>query len=447
MTISKAARMAALLAGFSVLTAAVPAAAQPGSSNTQRPGGQAQPNAQAQQDQRRFNLSRDEQRAVTPLVTASQAALTAQQAGQPANWAGVQALLPAAVAVARSNDARYLVAKVQYLIAVGTNDAPGREAALNAIASNPFSLPNEVADARRELTQLKNRRAEQAFAANDFVTAERLFAELQRENPTDERIARNLAVVRGRMGNVEGALEPILQQIRTSEASGGRASEANYRRVRDTYYTARNGARAQEFAIALARHYPTAENWRDAVAMYREFNRPQGPLILASYRLQRAANALNGEADFLEFAQLLRSGGYAGETRAVIDAGITRGAYTRQRQGVPQLLSWADENISRDRAGLDREAQEARRGTSAQAAIAAGDALYGYGRYADAAGLYRAALTKSGANADLINLNLGAALAMAGQRAEAEAALRAVRQGPHAGLAALWLAWLARAQG
>ena len=54
---------------------------------------------------------------------------------------------------------------------------------------------------------------------------------------------------------------------------------------------------------------------------------------------------------------------------------------------------------------------------------------------------YRAALQK-GADANLANLRLGAALAMAGQRAEAEAALRAVT-GTRADLANYWLLWLA----
>ena len=70
------------------------------------------------------------------------------------------------------------------------------------------------------------------------------------------------------------------------------------------------------------------------------------------------------------------------------------------------------------------------------------DALFGYARYTEAAEMYRLALSKGGEDANLVNTRLGATLALAGQRAEAEAALRAVT-GPRAELAALWLAWLA----
>jgi tetratricopeptide (TPR) repeat protein len=68
------------------------------------------------------------------------------------------------------------------------------------------------------------------------------------------------------------------------------------------------------------------------------------------------------------------------------------------------------------------------------------DAFYSYGQYAEAAELYRAALQK-GAEANLANTRLGAALAMAGQRAGAEAAFREVT-GPRAVLAQFWLLWL-----
>ena len=65
-------------------------------------------------------------------------------------------------------------------------------------------------------------------------------------------------------------------------------------------------------------------------------------------------------------------------------------------------------------------------GSDGAAALRLGDAYYGYGEYGPAAELYRAALQKGGQDANLVNTRLGAALALAGQRAEAEAAFRAV---------------------
>ena len=58
-----------------------------------------------------------------------------------------------------------------------------------------------------------------------------------------------------------------------------------------------------------------------------------------------------------------------------------------------------------------------------------------------AAALYRAALQKGSIDANLANTRLGMALALAGQKAEAEAAFKAVT-GPRADIAGYWLVWL-----
>ena len=69
------------------------------------------------------------------------------------------------------------------------------------------------------------------------------------------------------------------------------------------------------------------------------------------------------------------------------------------------------------------------------------DAYYGYGDYAQAADLYRAALGKAGADKDLVYLRLGMALARSGDKAGATAALNAAG-GAQAEVAKLWLTYL-----
>lgn len=455
MMISKAARIAALLVGGSAMVAATAAEAQSTSrvrsaqeeqeEARRQQGRQGQQPAPAAAAQRQLDLSRAEQRALQPLVTAGNAAFTAQQAGQTPDWAAVQALIPAAQAAARGEDARYLVAKAQYAVAQGTRNDAGREAAIVILLASPSTPAEEATVFRAELSQLKNKRAEAAFAANDFATAERLYVELVRDNPNDTRLANNLAIVRRRSGNTDGALTPVVEQIRTAEANGGRASEALYRQARDTLYTARN-AQASEYALKLARNYPTPANWRDAIRIQREVTRLDDEAVLVAYRLQRAANALEGEADYQDYITLVRRSGSAGETKAAIDAGIAARAISNSTAGISEDLRWANENIATDRAGLDREVNGIRTSGDARTAMRIGHALYGYGRYAEAAEVYRIALGKPGANANVLNLHLGASLAMANQRAEAETALRAVT-GPTAGLAQLWLGWMGRHQG
>lgn len=436
MKVSKVALAAATILGGSTFVA-VPVLAQ---QNQPQQNQQAQP-AQGQQQQQRLNLSRAEQTALNPLVQANAAATTARDQGQTPDWAAVQALLPAAEAAARSNDGKYLVARVQLDVAVGTNDTAAQERAITALLGNP-STPQEFAGTLRGVqNNLQNRRAEQAFRANDFATAERIYAQLLQANPNDARLINNLALVRGRMGNTAGALEPVLAQIRTAEAAGQRAPEDLYQRAWRVPYAANQRPQALEALRRLLAAYPTSANWQVALDVIREGGSNDAALLLDAYRLARVTNAVRA-SDYLPFAVTLDQAGLPGETKAVIDAGVAAGALQANDSSISRLLSVANRRIAEDRAGLASQMTQARGAGNGQPARIAGDALFGYARYAEAAEMYRLALSKGGEDANLVNTRLGATLALAGQRAEAEAALRAVT-GPRAELASLWLAWLA----
>jgi hypothetical protein len=148
----------------------------------------------------------------------------------------------------------------------------------------------------------------------------------------------------------------------------------------------------------------------------------------------------------MSYAEIVHQSALSGEAKAVLDEGISRGALRAQDGTVAQLLATATRRMGEDRTGLDAQIAQARSAPTGRLARAVGDALYGYGRHGEAAELYRIALGKPGEDRNLLNLRLGAALALAGNRAEAETAFRAV-SGDGAGLAQLWLAWLARRTG
>jgi Flp pilus assembly protein TadD len=71
------------------------------------------------------------------------------------------------------------------------------------------------------------------------------------------------------------------------------------------------------------------------------------------------------------------------------------------------------------------------------------DGYYGHGNYSKAAELYRLGLQKGSVDSNLANTRLGIALAMAGQKAEAETAFNAVT-GPRKDLASFWTLWLSQ---
>jgi len=131
-----------------------------------------------------------------------------------------------------------------------------------------------------------------------------------------------------------------------------------------------------------------------------------------------------------------------GEVKTVLEAGFAHNAITpTNAAGERARLNEATQRAANDRTSLAGERASALAGSNGGAALRVGDALFSYGEYGQAAELYRAALQKGGQDANVVNTRLGAALALGGQRTEAEAAFRAVT-GPRAELAQLWLLWL-----
>ena len=200
---------------------------------------------------------------------------------------------------------------------------------------------------------------------------------------------------------------------------------------------------------ALVAAYPTQVNWRDALLAYRDLAPADPALDLDIRRLMRASQALAGERDYIEFAEALGRGradrrGQGGARRG------RRARHGRDRAACRRPLATADRRARASpptAAGLaGLRTPRRRRGTGAAGARPPATLISAYGQYAEAADALPAALQKGGEDANLVNSRLGAALALAGRRPEAEAALRAVT-GPRADLAGFWLAWLAAAAG
>jgi lipopolysaccharide biosynthesis regulator YciM len=145
----------------------------------------------------------------------------------------------------------------------------------------------------------------------------------------------------------------------------------------------------------------------------------------------------------MELAQLLSTSGHAVEAKAVMDEGVAAKMVDPAKGTFRELIAAAGKKAVTDRAGLAKLQAAATAATVGGAALSAGDALYGTGDYAGAATQYIAALQKGSVDVNVVNTRLGMALALAGRRAEAEAALRTVT-GARADLASLWLSWLAR---
>lgn len=387
---------------------------------------QQQPQTQIQsaEGQRNYNLSREEQAAIAPAL----------QAAEASDWATAQTALAAAQSVARSADAKYLVGQIRLRIGIGTNNAQVQSQAIDELIASGGAQASE-------LPALYRHQYDFATRAGDRAKAQRALEQMAALSPNDPNTIVQLAQTRGQT-DPAGAIEMYQRAIQAQQQAGQAVPEQWRRQIVALAYRGRL-PQAVTLGRELVAASPSVEHWRDALIIYRELGRPDATAELDLYRLMRAARALSSEADFVQYAEAAQRGAMFGEVKAVLEEGLGRNAITAANTAYArEMLAAAERRIADDRASLASERRTALAGSDGRAALRVADAFFGYGQYAEAAELYRAAL-RNGQDANLVNTRLGAALALAGQRTEAEAALRAVT-GPRAELANFWLLWLSR---
>lgn len=371
-------------------------------------------------------LSAAERAGLAPLVAAVQAR----------NWPAATAAAPAARAAASSGYARYLVGAYMYNAAVGQNDF-----ALQANAID-LMLESGAVPAAQAALLVKSRAALVAQSETDPRKAEAFLTRLAAAAPNDPDVLLALVDAKARMRKGAEAVPLMTRAIELRRAAGQPVPEAWYKRGVELAYAARS-PETLRFSRELVAAYPTAMNWRDALLIYRDLARPEPAAGLDAWRLQRSAKALAGERDYLELATALNGGNLAAEGKAVLDEGVSARMVDPAKPQYKELIAASAKAGAAQRAGLAARQAKALAGASGAEALSVADATYAAGDHAKAAELYRAAVQKGGVDANLANQRLGMALALAGQRAEAEAALRSVT-GPRADLSSLWLTWLAQ---
>lgn len=391
----------------------------------------------AAQTPRALQLSRAEREALNSLRTAAAGTDRAAQ----------DSALTAARAAASSVDARYATASLAYQIARSRGDARGMNTAADEMLAT--NLPQGAERAALLASQVSR-----AYSANDLQRADRLLAQMVEAQPDNPAVLADHGQFKARMGDRPASVALFQRALAAQRAVGQPAPESWYQRALAVAVDGRLMPQSAALGRELVVNYPSAMNWRDALLALRvgEPPRPAGgapapppadpALDLDLRRMARAAEALAGERDYLEFAQALTRASLAGEAKAVLDEGVSRNMLDPAEPLVRQQLTAVTARAAQERAGLAALRTRAMAGDAA-AMIAAGDAHFGNGQYLPAAELYRAALQRGAADPALVNTRLGAALALGGQRAGAEAAFGAVT-GPRAGLAGYWTAWLAR---
>ena len=244
-----------------------------------------------------------------------------------------------------------------------------------------------------------------------------------------------------KQGNPAASVAALNQAIARNKATGQAIPESWYQasvarsyeaKLPSTYETARQWVTA----------YPTQQHWRDAINIYRNMSGVDRAGLIDIFRLARVTKSLTGESDYLAASDTFTARGFPGEAIALLDEGAAAKSISLSSVTFARPYALAKGKSLGDRSAATAAAKTALAAPAAATTMAAADRLLGYGDFAQAATLYRAALGKTGVNADLVNLRLGEALGQSGDRAGAMVALQAV--GPsQSDVAKYWLAWVA----
>ena len=351
---------------------------------------------------------------------------------------GALAQVRAAEAVGNLNSTdTFFIAQMKLGIASKTKDNALMVEALKAAVGSEFLPATEKPKYLRNLAAL-------ALQANDYDGATHYYEQLAVLSPDDTEVLTNLAILYQRQKQNPQAIATLRKAIAAGKASGKPVDENLYRNELKIAVDSKMPVEVQTASMDLIAAYPTPTNWRDALLLFRDSQTPKldDQAILDVFRLQDAAGALAGEADFNEYVELAITKGLPGEARAVLNEGIARKMVTSTKTYVADQNRSIATRLAADKAGMAATDREARAASTGKTALGQGDAYYGYGEYAKSAEMYRLAVAKGGVDAATANLRLGAALARGGDTAGATTAFKAVSGGPRATLAQFWLAWL-----
>lgn len=356
----------------------------------------------------------------------------AQEQQKAGDFPGMLATLNEAAAYPTPTaDDIFVIDQLTLNAAVLNKDNPLIEKQLNKLVASGRLSPADKATYLRQSGSL-------ALQRKDYNAATVAFEQLIAADPTDADAIAGLAELYFAQKQVGKAVATLTQAIDAAAASGKPAPENWYKRRLAMAYDGKQTASIQPAAQGLVKTYPTPVNWRDAIVITQDgYGNVDDQTQLDFLRLQAATNSLNGERDFIEYADTALGKGYPGEAAYAINEGIRRNMLTASKPLVAELKKAADAKTTADKAslpGLEKEAKG-----NPKSALGTGDAYYGYGEFAKAAAMYKLAQGGAGLDPNTVNLRLGAALARSGDLAGAKAALEQVKGGPREGIAQYWL--------
>ena len=361
-------------------------------------------------------------------------AVAAAQAAQKANdLATADAKLAEATAAATTDDDKYVIGSVKYDVARAQNN----------LVKQGEAIDQMLASGRVDQATLPTfyfASGQIAYNNKDMAKADQRLTQAIAAGITDPNAFALLVEAKNQEGKPAEAVAALEQAIAKQKAAGTTPPKEWYERGVSIAYNAKLAAPLEHLTQEWLAAYPTPSNWRDSLITYRDLNKVDPETELDINRLMRAAGALKGERDYMDYVQQTYLK-FPTEANGVIDEGVASGN-VKLTGNASEIKAIVKGKLAADKTATQSAANDVKAGKgTGKLALATGDALYFFFYFTESSEIYKIALTKGGVDANVANTRLGAALARAGQADAAKQAFAAVT-GQRAGLARYWMVWL-----
>ncbi|WOK36957.1 hypothetical protein [Sphingomonas sp. C3-2] len=408
--VSKTALGLALAVGSVTMMAAVPAQAQKKEKPAKAPS---------------LKLSKEFREAMAPVDAALKAG----------DFAKVVSLTDQVEATATTPDEKYTLNQYRLNAGDKLQDNKVRAKALDGMLSSGLVPAAEAGKFQFYLAKF-------SIEAKDYAKAEAALNAAGAAGYTSTDLYLTQASLYSSTNRSPQALAVLEKAVQGEKAAGKPVPEDWYKFGIAQAYKSNSGPAFARWTSMHVQDYPTPENWRSALVNYRDTQKLGSKIELDLFRLMRATRALAGEKDHYDYAFIANQQGFPGEAVAALD--LLKAKSANVSPAINELHREASAKVAADKSGLAAEEKRANGMANGVLAAGTGNALLGYGEYGRAAALFRTALTKGGVDNDEVNMRLGIALAMQGQKEEAKKLFAGIK-GQREGLAQLWTAYCDKA--
>jgi tetratricopeptide (TPR) repeat protein len=250
------------------------------------------------------------------------AAYIPADAAVKANAPDAVAKIEVAEAVVKNGDEKYIAGTLRLTLGQATKNP---KLQLDGIIAMIASGSAAAVDAPK----LNIAAGQLAYQAGNFQDAKKYLAEAIRlGNPgVDANLL--LAEANFKMGTTVEGLTALDTAVKAEQAAGRKAPPEWYGRAAAMSYKAKLTGETAKWTREQVRAYPTPENWRSALVIYRDSANLDNQTLIDLFRLMHDTKALAGERDFFEYASLAITGALPGEAKTVIEEGFASGAVSK----------------------------------------------------------------------------------------------------------------------